>query len=158
MCIRDSQYTGHSTEAKLQVSASSDYLSTREELPTGGEDTQYSNKYWLYINEANQNDFFGKKIRMVADLSKIASYKFEIAENAKEFANGQSTFIDGNESFYIEQTIGNVVPLSHNMLISATSGDVGLYYGKPVSYTHLDVYKRQGSGEETTFNRGLQSL
>lgn len=138
------QYTGHSTEAKLQVSASSDYLSTREELPTGGEDTQYSNKYWLYINEANQNDFFGKKIRMVADLSKIASYKFEIAENAKEFANGQSTFIDGNESFYIEQTIGNVVPLSHNMLISATSGDVGLYYGKPaVVLGSNDVIKKE---------------
>lgn len=123
--------TGVAQDAFLQVSSFSDDLNTREELPTGGEDTSVQNMYFLYINEANQNDFVGKKVAMYANLNKIKTYRFEVAENAQNLANGQSTFTDGGKSFYVEQTPGNLVQIANNLTVPATAAQGGLYYGTP---------------------------
>lgn len=123
--------TGRGTDVKLQAAAYSGALSTREELPSGGEDIAANSLYWLYINEANEVNYYGKKIRMNADLTKIASFKFELAENAEALANGVSTFANGGQSFYIEQTPGTYSPISHNQVIPAIAANSGLYYGQP---------------------------
>ncbi len=125
--------TGRFNDVKLQASAFSGALSTREELLGGGEDTVASSLYWLYINEANEVDNLGKKIRMVTNLNSISSYKFELAENAEALADGASTFSNGGKSFYIEQTPGVYTQISHNLIIPATTSDSGLYYGTPNS-------------------------
>lgn len=123
--------TGHHTEAKLQATAYSGALHTREELPGGGEDVTYANQYWLYINEANEMNFKGKKMRMITNTDTIKSYKFELAENANDLAAGQSTFADGGLGFYIEQTPGIYLPISQNQIMNNTTADAGLYYGLP---------------------------
>lgn len=125
--------TAHNSEAKLQAAAFSGKLNTREELPNGGEDMTYANQYWLYINEANQNDFQGKKVRMVTNTTDIKSYKFELSENATDLQAGQSTFVDGGLGFYIEQNTGVYQPISHNQILNTTTADAGLYYGLPNS-------------------------
>lgn len=127
--VSPTAHTGIGGVNTVQASAFSADLNTREELPTGGEDTSVQNFYWLYINEANQNDFVGKKIALYANTSKIKNYRFELAENGVALTNGQSSFVDGNNSFYIEQTPGNMVKISHNMVIPATAAQGGLYYG-----------------------------
>ncbi|NMR35810.1 T9SS type A sorting domain-containing protein [Chryseobacterium aquaticum] len=127
--------TGRLNDVKLQAAAFSGALSTREELPSGGEDTVANGLYWLYINEANEIDYLGKKIRMNADLTKITSFKFELAEDAVALSDGQSTFVNGNNSFYIEQTPGTYTQISHNQILPATAVNSGLYYGLPNSGT-----------------------
>ncbi len=121
--------TGHHTEAKTQIAAYSGALSTREELPAGGEDVNASKYYWLYINEANEQDFFGKQVKMVADVAAIDSYKFELAENAVELNEGESSFADGGHSFYIEQIPGKKVKLKQGQIMAALTAEAGLYYG-----------------------------
>jgi len=70
---------------------------------------------------------------MNADLTQITSFKFELAEDAVELSNGQSTFVNGNNSFYIEQTPGTYTQISHNQIVPATAVNSGLYYGQPNS-------------------------
>lgn len=126
--------TGVQAQSHIQITATSDVaaiLSTREELPTGGEDVSVSGSYWLYLNEANEANFVGKKIQMVADVSKVKSYLFQISENATDFSDGQSDFLDGGKSFYIQQEQGQPVKLKHNLRVPATATLSGLYYGLP---------------------------
>ncbi|WP_449388487.1 T9SS type A sorting domain-containing protein [Chryseobacterium lineare] len=125
--------TGHSTtEALTQVKAgSSNLLGTFEEAPTGGYDTNYSGQYWLYINEANENNFTGKNIKMVNyDLNKIKSYKFEIRENANLVANGTHALSSGI-GFYYKPQNGTVQQAVQGAVIPANIAEFDLYYGEP---------------------------
>lgn len=123
--------SGKNGEALRQVmSWNNSSVYTREELPTGGADL--SDPYnTMYINEANETDFEGKKIQMETRLADVKNYRFEIAENANSFTDGQSEFVDGGKSFYIEQAPGQFIKLSHNMIIPATVAKSGLYFGMP---------------------------
>lgn len=125
--------TGHSTTGALsQVKAgSSSLLGTFEEAPTGGYDTNYSGQYWLYINEANENNFMGKNIKMVNyDLNKIKSYKFEIRENASLVANGTHALSSGI-GFYYKSQNGTVQQAIQGAVIPANTTEFDLYYGEP---------------------------
>ncbi|SDH95275.1 Por secretion system C-terminal sorting domain-containing protein [Chryseobacterium taeanense] len=125
--------TGHSTTGALtQVKAStSDLLGTFEEAPTGGYDTNYMNQYWLYINEANENNFTGKNIKMVNyDLNKIKSYKFEIRENANLVANGTHALSSGI-GFYYKPQNGTVQQAVQGAVIPVNTTEFDLYYGEP---------------------------
>ncbi|WP_374458760.1 T9SS type A sorting domain-containing protein [Chryseobacterium taeanense] len=125
--------TGHSlTEALTQVKASSsNILGTFEEAPTGGYDTNYMNQYWLYINEANENNFTGKNIKMVNyDLNKIKSYKFEIRENANLVANGTHALSSGI-GFYYKPQNGTVQQAVQGAVIPVNTAEFDLYYGEP---------------------------
>lgn len=119
-----------SEDAKVQVATYNADLSTREELVSyeGNEKEQYR----LYINEANEVDYLGKPIELLTNTDKIKSYKFELAENAKELGEGQSAFLDGGNSFYIEQENGNLSKISHEGILPVTASISKLYYGKPV--------------------------
>ncbi|SEM52866.1 Por secretion system C-terminal sorting domain-containing protein [Chryseobacterium taichungense] len=125
--------TGHSTsEALTQVKANtSDILGTFEEAPTGGYDTNYSGQYWLYINEANENNFTGKNIKMVNyDLNKIKSYKFEIRENANLVSNGTHALSSGIGFYYRPQN-GTVQQAVQGAVIPVNTAEFDLYYGEP---------------------------
>jgi len=125
--------TGHSvSQALTQVKASStDLLGTFEEAPAGGYDTNYSGQYWLYINEANENNFTGKNIKMVNyDLNKIKSYKFEIRENANPVSNGTHALSSGI-GFYYKPQNGTVQQAVQGAVIPANTAEFDLYYGEP---------------------------
>ena len=119
----------------IQVSAGgSNLIGTFEEKPTGGIDTSLENSYWLYINEANENDFKGKEIplRLYDDNKLVKSLKFEIRENAKLVSDNSSTLTNG-ESFYFLNQNGSPVAIKQNQVVPVTSADVGLFYGKPLT-------------------------
>ena len=46
---------------------------------------------------------------------------------------------------------------AHRQLLLEESNDIGTAYLRPVSYTHLDVYKRQGTGLSTTAPCGIST-
>lgn len=124
--------SGQPTKFSSQVTANSKtIIGTFEESKKGGVDEDLINSYWLYINEANENDFKGKEVPMRIYSPDVKSLAFEILENAEDIANGQERLSSG-ESFYIfdgkkHVLIGNNKKIS----ISSTDAEFGLYYGKP---------------------------
>ena len=128
--------SGQPTKFSSQVTANSKtIIGTFEESKKGGVDEDLINSYWLYINEANENDFKGKEVPMRIYSSDVKSLAFEILENAEDIADGQERLSSG-ESFYIfdgkkHVLIGNNKKIS----ISSTDAEFGLYYGKPVELT-----------------------
>lgn len=77
--------SGHQNLGNFQISASSSNVigSFEENALNGGYDNAYTSKYWLYINEANEEDFQGKAIPMMIYSSNVKSLKFELRENAE---------------------------------------------------------------------------
>jgi len=123
--------TGHSNNAKAQVSASSsNIVGTFEEAPTGGYDYNYTSAYWLYINEANENNFLGKNVKLVNYSSNIKSYKFEIRENA-QLVNAGTHQLSSGIGFYYQAPDGTAMPAVQGAVIPVTGAEYDLYYGEP---------------------------
>ena len=123
--------SGQPTKLTTQVTANSKtVIGTFEESKKGGADEDLINSYWLYINEANEDDFKGKEIPMRVYSSDVKSLAFEILENAEDIADGQERLSSG-ESFYIFDGKKHVL-IGNNKKISVSSdANFGLYYGKP---------------------------
>ena len=128
--------SGQPTKFSSQVTANSKtIIGTFEESKKGGVDEDLINSYWLYINEANENDFKGKEVPMRIYSSDVKSLAFEILENAEDIADGQERLSSG-ESFYIFDGKKHVVIVNNKKIsISSTDAEFGLYYGKPVELT-----------------------
>jgi hypothetical protein len=123
--------TGHSADAKTQTTAfNTSVVGTYEEAPTGGYDMNYINSYWLYINEANENNFKGKNIKLKNYSTNIASYKFEIRENAALIANGVHQLTSGT-GFYYKAPNGTALEAKQGDVIPVTGSEYDLYYGEP---------------------------
>ncbi|MEY8758829.1 T9SS type A sorting domain-containing protein [Chryseobacterium tongliaoense] len=123
--------TGHTATATTQYAATgTDILGTFEESPSGGYDNNYTAKYWLYINEANENDFQGKNVKLVNYSSAIKSYKFEIRENAALVSNGTHQLSSGI-GFYYKAPNGTVTEAKQGDVIPVTGAEYDLYYGSP---------------------------
>lgn len=121
--------TGHSTDAKLQMTATSNHiLGTFEEASTGGYDNNYTSSYWLYINEANENDFKGKNIKLVKYSNDIKYYKFEIRENAELLGNGKHALSSGT-GFYYKAPNGTITQAKQGAVIPASGSEYDIYYG-----------------------------
>lgn len=123
--------TGHTSAQKTQYTASTaNLLGTYEESPAGGIDPNYTNNYWLYINEANENDFKGKNITLKNYSPLIKSYKFEIRENAQLVSNGTHQLSTGT-GFYYKATNGSVMQAKQGETVAVTNDVYDLYYGEP---------------------------
>lgn len=123
--------TGHSTKSKVQISNTVNTIGTFEEALAGGYDQNYTNQYWLYINEANEFDFKGKNIKLVNyDLNKVKSYKFEIREDAQLISNGIHRLSSGT-GFYYKVPNGTAQQAKQGEIIPANATEFDLYYGKP---------------------------
>lgn len=125
--------SGKPEKITTQATASSqNIIGTFEEAKEGGIDQELTNSYWLYINEANENDFRGKEVPLRLYSTDIKSLKFEIKENATEINDGQEKLSSG-ESFYINVGNNNLVALGNgkSVTLPATDIEFGLYYGKP---------------------------
>ncbi|AZA53279.1 T9SS type A sorting domain-containing protein [Chryseobacterium sp. G0201] len=125
--------TGHTSAQKTQYTASTaNLLGTFEEATTGGIDPNYSSNYWLYINEANENDFTGKNVSLMNYSSQIKSYKFEIRENAELVSNGTHQLSTGTGFFY-KAPNGSVMQAKQGETIPVTTNTLpyDLFYGEP---------------------------
>ncbi|ANF50085.1 hypothetical protein A0O34_05980 [Chryseobacterium glaciei] len=125
--------TGNTSAQKTQYTASTaNLLGTFEEAPAGGIDPNFSSNYWLYINEANENDFKGKNVSLMNYSSQIKSYKFEIRENAELVASGAHQLSTG-VGFYYKAPNGSVMQAKQGETIPVTTNasPYDLYYGEP---------------------------
>ncbi|MFY7814526.1 MAG: T9SS type A sorting domain-containing protein [Chryseobacterium taeanense] len=131
--VSPSSVTGHQTSVTttVQASAGSNIIGTFEEAINGGYDNNYSNSYWLYINEANENNFQGKNVKLVNYYPDIVkSYKFEIKENAELIANGAHALSSGI-GFYYKAPNGTVQQAKQGDVTPVTGNEYDLYYGEP---------------------------
>lgn len=129
-----------------------DVIKTFEENKvSGGLDTNYSAKYSLYINEANEVDFKGKAIAMELYSSDIKSLKFEIRENAK-LVDKDTHLLSGGTGFYIKGLNGNLQEITQDRVILSTTDQYSLYYGKPESFLATGDVSDKPSRTKITYN------
>ena len=122
--------TGHTTEPTVQSTlGSSHILGTYEEDVNGGYDMNYINSYWLYINEANETDFFGKAVPLALYSSNIKSLKFEVREDAQLVDDGVHNLSTGI-GFYYKSANGVISEIVQNQVIPVVGDEYNLYYGK----------------------------
>ncbi|WKS94908.1 T9SS type A sorting domain-containing protein [Riemerella columbina] len=124
-------------------------MGTYEENIDGGIDKSLEDKYLLYINEANENDFKGKEVALSIFSDKIRFFQFEIRENAKLLADNQSLLSSG-EKFYIKAG-EQFVEIKQGATIPVAVSDFGLYYGKP-KVLKEDVVKVETSKNQVVYD------
>lgn len=131
--------TGHQTSVDTTVQAACstvNVLGTFEEAPTGGWDSNYLSSYWLYINQANENNFQGKNIKLAnydyGVTNNAVSYKFEIRENAELVPAGTHALSSGI-GFYYKAPNGTVQQINQGDVVPIAGDLYDLYYGPPES-------------------------
>ncbi|MBV8326036.1 T9SS type A sorting domain-containing protein [Chryseobacterium sp.] len=148
--VSGSSVTGHQTSiaTTVQASAGKNIIGTFEEDVNGGYDNNYTN-YWLYINEANENDFKGKNVKLVNYYQdKVKYYKFEVRENAELIPAGAHQLSSGI-GFYYKAENGNVVQAKQGDIVPVTNIEANLYYGEPSTTGTLAVKDKKTSPSRT---------
>ncbi|MBB6371916.1 T9SS type A sorting domain-containing protein [Chryseobacterium shigense] len=131
--VSPSAVTGHQTSVAttVQATAGSNIIGTFEEALNGGYDTNYTGQYWLYINEANENNFKGKNVKLVNyDTGKVKSYKFEIRENG-ELVPAGTHLLSAGVGFYYKASNGTLQPATQDGIAPNAVASYDLYYGEP---------------------------
>ncbi len=123
--------TGNTSEATTQsVVDNTALLRTYEEnASTGTVDPAVQQLYQLYINEANETDYFGKEIAMAISGNEVKSLKFEIRENTQLLPEAASQLSSG-VSFYYQVPGGQKMEISQDQVIAVSGNQYGLSYGK----------------------------
>lgn len=152
--------TGHQTSSATSIQAGAsgaDAIGTFEEAPTGGYD--YNNvNYWLYINEANETNFRGKNVKLVAyNTNIVKSYKFEIKENAEPIANGAHALSSGI-GFYYKGPNGLVQQATQGTIIPVAGTEYDLYYGEPSNVVlATSAVSKTPSRTLVVYNEGIEN-
>ncbi len=122
--------SGQTVQPTVQVANAYDNIigTYEEDIVNGGADSNYTNLYWLYINEANEEDYKGKPILMELYENRIKQLKFELRENAELVADGTHALSSGT-GFYYQAANGTVSEIKHNDIIPATVESYHLFYG-----------------------------
>lgn len=130
----------HSIQAMTDSNA---IIQTFEESSAGGTDPNFSSNYRLYINQANEVNFLGKRIDLGVYGSNIASLKFEIRDNVNLINNG-SHLLSGGVGFYYAKPDGQIAEARQGDIIPVTGSTYGLYYGAPqnASLGTTDIAKK----------------
>jgi len=124
------------------LTSTSAIIQTFEETATGGIDQNYSSAYRLYINEANETNYLGKRIDMNVFGNNIASLKFQIRENGSLVADNTHTLSSGT-GFYYNVGNGQSVQIKQGDTIPVSNSNYGLYYGAPQSVLGTGEIKPQ---------------
>lgn len=130
--LSDKTVTGSSKDAMTQVGDLSEgKFALYEEDPDGNLNKEIK---MLYINEANEEDYYGKPIVVGKFTPDIRNFKFEISENMVDLGN-DSSILSSGESFYFKNADNKIIKISHNMIIPADGNlnkeKYNLYYGSP---------------------------
>lgn len=130
--------TGNLPDASLSsvqaMTNTSAIIQTFEETANGGIDQNYSSAYRLYINEANESDYLGKKINLSVFGQNVSSLKFEIRDNVDLVPNA-THILSGGTGFYYTVANGQAVQIKQGDVIPVTNSSYGLYYGAPQNLT-----------------------
>lgn len=120
------------TSVTAQVTASSlNAIGTFEEDPVnGGIDTSVADKYWLYINQADEELFRGKPISMNLYSNDIKTLKFEVLENAKPIDSSASVLSSGKEFFIQKKGSSEFLAIKQGETLSVEADQYNLSYDK----------------------------
>lgn len=127
--VNEDAVTGFApSTARMQATADNSSIYTNEEQLNGGADTNAN--YKLYINEANENDFQGKEIKLVVNNAQASKMKFFLIDNGSvvsdnyNLSNGKS-FYFGDNGALTRLDSGTVLPLNN------TNYTYSLFYEQP---------------------------
>jgi hypothetical protein len=150
--------SGNNPALNTQVVNNSDNLiGTYEENATdGGIDPNYENKYWLYINEVNEQNFKGKAVPMMLYNNAIKSLKFQIRENEGLIADGDSNLSTGI-GFYYRAANGNAEEISQGQSIPVTADNYSLFYGQPDATLGTDATNKKANRTQITYNPAIDN-
>ena len=130
--------TGNIPDAHISsvqaMTTSSAIIQTFEETPNGSIDPNYSSAYRLYINEANESNYLGKRIDLSVFGQNVASLKFEIRDDVN-LVPAATHLLSGGTGFYYTVANGQAVQISQGDVIPVTNSSYGLYYGAPQNVT-----------------------
>lgn len=136
--VANNTVTGASSDVKAQLGAfDGQKLGTYEEDALNGGYDNNNVSYWLYINEANENDFKGKNIKLVNYNPTVVGFKFEIRENAILVDDATHLLSQGEGFYYKKASESNVIPVLQNATVAASEttiekpSEYDVYYGKP---------------------------
>ena len=127
--VSPSASTGYATTNKMQSYASSLPIYTKEEIPTGGEDVNRTEK--LYINSANEIDFAKKKLPLFIEKDQVASISFELYEGGVKLNEGEA--LSTGKSFYLKRD-NEITQIQPNKSIPFVQGEFALYYDTPEGF------------------------
>ena len=126
-------------------------IQTFEESITGGADQNLASNYRLYINEANEVNFRGKKIDLSIFGSQVASLKFEIRDDTALIPNGNHLLSSGT-GFYYSKADGQVHEARQGDVIPVNGANYGVYYGAPQNVTLSTTDLAKKSRTVVTYN------
>ena len=124
--VSPNSITGYTSDLHMQAYTNNYPIYTKEEKVDGGEDLNQS--YQLYINEANENDFKGKKLPLYVAYTEPATIKFELYNDGVRVADGES--LPNGKSFYIENN-GTITSIKDGSSMPLSGSSYGLYYDSP---------------------------
>lgn len=140
------------------TSNTSAIIQTFEESVNGGIDSNFSSAYRLYINEANENNYLGKRIDLNIFGSNVASLKFQIRDNAELVPNGTHLLSGGKGFYYNVGTSGQPVQINQGDIIPVNGSNFGLYYGTPQTNGSLSTQDNNiKSRTLVTYNPGIEN-
>lgn len=123
-----------SVQAMTNTSA---IIQTYEETPNGGIDQNYSSTYRLYINEANESNYLGKRIDLGIFGQNVSSLKFQLRDDAN-LVPDNTHLLSAGKGFYYKAANGQAVQIKQGDIIPVTNSNYGLYYGEPNSTLDTD--------------------
>ncbi|MFL9835090.1 T9SS type A sorting domain-containing protein [Chryseobacterium terrae] len=141
-----------SVQAMTDTSA---IIQTFEETPNGDIDQNYSSAYRLYINEANESNYLGKKINLSIFGQNVSSLKFEIRDNVDLIPNATHLLSSGT-GFYYTAGNGQAVQIKQGDVIPVTNSNYGLYYGAPLNTTLSSTEVKSQSRTLVVYNPNIR--
>lgn len=130
-----------------------------EEKRKGGWDKNAYEKYgWLYINEANEKDFKGKRV-LLGVKDDVKYFKFEIKYNSQFLEDGAGQLPNG-ESFYIRETKGSdsdLVKINNGAELPVGEKFFNVYYGQPNIGTLATEEFAKNDQCKVVYDKGLES-
>ncbi|WP_300674553.1 T9SS type A sorting domain-containing protein [Soonwooa sp.] len=118
--------------ATAQVTApSTNTIGTFEEdAINGGIDANAASKYWLYINQADEDTFKGKAVAMNLYSNDIKSLKFELREDAKLVTDNASYLSSGKEFYIQKKGTSDFISIKQNAILPVDGEQYSLFYDK----------------------------
>lgn len=114
-------------------------IQTFEEAVSGGIDSNYSSTYRLYINEANETNYLGKRIDMNLYGNNVASLKFELRDDTVLVPVATHILSSGTGFYYNVGTTGQAIQIKQGDIIPVNNSNFGLYYGAPQTSGSLNT-------------------
>lgn len=130
--------SGTTYDSKIQATTKNTIINTSEESFS----INNIANYYLYINEANEKDFYGMPISLNIDNSQVSQLLFQLAEDGLDLPDHIKE-LSNNESFWIKTSNnGEPIKITNNSRISVNQSTLILSYGNKSSLSTNENIKK----------------